>query len=84
MRDDLFLGLPWTLDVVSAAISRNGKSFYIRLALDILNLLTVSGLNLTLSIAAIYFSLRVSGCCNLYHFDLQADGFQETSTEVEP
>merc|ERR1712183_1155722 len=39
----IIMGIPWTCDIVSAAIGHtygNGKSFEIRLLLDILNLLT--------------------------------------------
>jgi len=37
------MGIPWTLDVISAAVTHNygtGKTFEVRVALDVLNLLT--------------------------------------------
>jgi len=38
-------GIPWIFDIISAVVGHaygNGKSFEIKLTLDILNLLTVS------------------------------------------
>jgi len=48
----LIMGIPWTLDVISAAVAHQhgaGKTFEVRVALDILNLLTVGKLKLLLN-----------------------------------
>ena len=45
-----FIGIPWTLDIISAALvsqDGSGQAFEARLALDILNLLTVRKLDRT-------------------------------------
>ena len=42
--DNFHLGIPWIFDIISAVVSHAygiGKSFEVRLTLDILNLLTV-------------------------------------------
>ena len=49
-NNDFIKGIPWTLDVISAAVTHNygtGKTFEVRVALDVLNLLTVRNLNLS-------------------------------------
>jgi hypothetical protein len=77
------LGIPWTLDVISAAIAHqhgSGQTFEARLALDILNLLTVS----ILTIIFHHNFPCYSGSCDFPGFDLQGHSVQEAGDQVWP
>ena len=57
-NNDFIKGIPWTLDVISAAVTHNygtERTFEVRVALDVLNLLTVRTVNSTDSLSISIF-----------------------------
>ena len=75
-------GIPWALDMISAAIAHqhgSGETFEARLALDILNLLTVR----FIAIQIRFFSFCVSGVCDISCPYLQENSCKEAAEQVQ-
>ena len=75
-------GIPWALDVISAAIAHqhgSGETFEARLALDILNLLTVRFIAIQIQ----KISSCVSGVCDISCPYLQENSCKQAAKQVQ-